>query len=54
VNPTLPATATVNDNIPMQNDFRSLYASILANWNGLEQNDVQAVLNGQYALLPMV
>ncbi|HEY4148809.1 MAG TPA: DUF1501 domain-containing protein [Chitinophagaceae bacterium] len=54
VNPTLPATATVNDNIPMQHDFRSLYASILTNWSGLEPNDVQSILMGQHPLLPMV
>jgi len=53
-NPTLPATATVNDNVPMQHDFRSLYASILTGWNGLEQKDVQEILLSQYPLLPMV
>ncbi len=31
-NPTLPASAGVNDNIPMQFDFRSIYASILKDW----------------------
>ena len=53
-NPTLPATATVNDNVPMQHDFRSLYASVLTGWNGLEQKDVQEILMSQYPLLPMV
>jgi len=38
----------------MQHDFRSLYASMLGGWSGLEQNDVQAVLMGQYPQLPMV
>ena len=54
VNPTIPATATVNDNVPMQHDFRSLYASILTGWNGLDQKDVQEILMSQYPLLPMV
>jgi uncharacterized protein (DUF1501 family) len=31
-NPTLPANAGVNDNIPMQFDFRSIYTSILQDW----------------------
>ncbi|MDQ2771177.1 MAG: T9SS type A sorting domain-containing protein, partial [Bacteroidota bacterium] len=31
-NPTLPANAGVNDNIPMQFDFRSIYTSILKDW----------------------
>ena len=31
-NPTLPANAGVNDNIPMLYDFRSIYTSILQDW----------------------
>lgn len=31
-NPILPAVATVNDNIPYQNDFRTIYASLLKRW----------------------
>ena len=31
-NPTLPASAGVNDNIAMQYDFRSVYTSILQDW----------------------
>ena len=31
-NPALPANAGVNDNIPLQFDFRSIYASILQDW----------------------
>ena len=31
-NPMLPASAGVNDNIPMQFDFRSVYTSILKDW----------------------
>lgn len=30
--PNIPATATVNDNIAMQTDFRSIYQSLLSNW----------------------
>jgi uncharacterized protein (DUF1501 family) len=32
VNPTIPVNPLVNDNIPMQYDFRSVYASILKGW----------------------
>ncbi|MFN9955889.1 MAG: DUF1501 domain-containing protein, partial [bacterium] len=31
-NPLIPANATVNDNVPMQYDFRSVYASLLNQW----------------------
>ncbi|MBS1626738.1 MAG: DUF1501 domain-containing protein [Bacteroidetes bacterium] len=53
-NPTMPTNATVNDNVPMQNDFRSIYASVLQNWFGLQPADVQSVLNGTYPVLNMV
>lgn len=53
-NPIIPATATVNDNVPMQHDFRSLYASVLTNWFNLEQKDISDILLGQYPVLPMV
>ena len=31
-NPQIPANASVNDNIAMQTDFRSVYSTVLANW----------------------
>ncbi len=43
VNPTLPSSATVNDNIPMQYDFRSIYATILEKWFCLEKNVVDSL-----------
>lgn len=54
INPIIPANATVNDNVPMQADFRSIYASVLSKWFGLQQNDVQQVLGNQYDGLPIV
>lgn len=53
-NPVLPANATVNDNIAMQHDFRSVYATVLQQWLNLPGADVQQVLMGTYPLLPMV
>ena len=43
-NPTLPANATVNDNIPMQYDFRSVYASLLENWLCVKNADLQQIM----------
>jgi uncharacterized protein (DUF1501 family) len=53
-NPQLPTTATVNDNVAMQYDFRSVYATVLQQWLNLPPNEVQRVLMGQFQLLPMV
>lgn len=57
-NPTIPATATVNDNVPMQYDFRSVYATLLENWFCLPKAVVQGLfpagINAQLQNLPLV
>ena len=53
-NPVIPTSATVNDNVPMQHDFRSLYASVLQNWFNMPAQEVQQILMGDFALLPIV
>lgn len=58
VNPTIPVTATVNDNVPMQYDFRSVYATILEKWFCLEKTVVESLfppnINGQLQSLPLI
>ena len=44
VNPTIPTTATVNDNIPMQFDFRSVYSSILQNWFCVDNTTLETIM----------
>jgi hypothetical protein len=44
VNPVIPAAATVNDNIPFQYDFRSVYASILEKWFCVSTTDLQQIM----------
>jgi uncharacterized protein (DUF1501 family) len=53
-NPILPATATVNDNIAMQYDFRAIYASLLESWFGTDPAAMDAVLLKGYSSLPLV
>jgi len=43
-NPVLPAAATVNDNIPMQYDFRRIYFAILRDWFGAPVQESNSVL----------
>ncbi len=45
-NPTIPGTTTVNDNVPMQFDFRQVYASVLQDWFELPAADIKTLLNG--------
>lgn len=53
-NPILPVNATTNDNIPMQYDFRSVYASILRDWFGVSQTELEAVLLRDFQSLPII
>ena len=53
-NPVIPEKVTVNDNVPMQYDFRSLYASVLQNWFNMPVQEVQQILMGAFSLVPIV
>lgn len=46
-NPTIPSTVTVNDNLPMQYDFRQVYASVLTDWFELPAADVKTAMGGK-------
>jgi uncharacterized protein (DUF1501 family) len=52
--PTLPANASVNDNIPMQYDFRSVYASLLENWLCVNNTDLQTIMLKNFQNIPLV
>lgn len=51
--PVLPANATVNDQIPMQFDFRAVYYTVLKDWFQLSDADLSAVLFTAYPTLPI-
>jgi len=53
-NPTIPAKAVWEDNIPMQYDFRSVYGSVLESWFCISKAEVQKVLTKNYQSLPVV
>jgi uncharacterized protein (DUF1501 family) len=52
--PDMPSTANVNDNIPMQYDFRSVYASILEQWFCVKPDALNQVMLKNYQSLPIV
>jgi uncharacterized protein (DUF1501 family) len=52
--PVLPTNATVNDNVPFQYDFRSIYATILANWLCVNDLDLEQIMLKNFQLLPLV
>jgi hypothetical protein len=53
-NPNLPLNATVNDNIPYQYDFRSVYNSILQNWFCVNETDALQVMYKKFPILPLI
>lgn len=54
-NPQIPASAGVNDNVPMQYDFRSVYASLLQDWFCVPKPDIDStILLQNFQSLPLV
>jgi uncharacterized protein (DUF1501 family) len=57
-NPTIPTVVNVNDNIPMQYDFRSVYTTLLEKWFCLPKETLQALfpanINAQLQSLPLI
>jgi len=53
-NPIIPSNAGVNDNVAMQYDFRSVYASLLSEWFCVPQADLNQILLQNFQLLPLV
>ena len=42
--PELPKTVTQDDNLPLQFDFRTLYASVLTGWLGVSDDNVKTLI----------
>ena len=53
-NPNIPATVNVNDNVPYQYDFRTVYNSILQNWFCVSATAQTEILTKQYPTLPLI
>lgn len=51
--PILPTTIDNNTLLPMQYDFRQLYASVMQDWLCLSATDTDNVLGSSYARLPI-
>lgn len=52
-NPIIPTTVGVNDNIDMQTDFRSIYASILKNWFCVDDTELANTMLQNFNTLDM-
>lgn len=47
-------TEIISDNVPMQYDFRSVYASVLSDWFCVNGSTLQSVMLNNYQTLPLV
>lgn len=52
--PVIGASVTVNDNLPFQYDFRSVYATLMSNWLCVNDTDLQQVMLKNFQTLPLV
>lgn len=52
--PEMPKDVSASDNIPMQYDFRSVYASILEQWFCVKPADLNRIMLQNYQSLPLV
>jgi len=50
-NPQIPDNPFLSDDLPMQHDFRSVYASALQDWFGIA--NPESVLNQSFPILPI-
>jgi uncharacterized protein (DUF1501 family) len=52
-NPVIPSSPSVNSNIPMLYDFRSVYATVLRDWFGADESVLRDVLFTDFQILPL-
>jgi uncharacterized protein (DUF1501 family) len=53
-NPVIPPNASVNDNVAMQYDFRSVYASVLNKWFCVPETDLHQYVLPNFQLLEII
>ncbi len=51
--PVLPNNAAVNDQVPMQFDYRQLYTTVMQDWLCMTESEATQVLGGNYVKLPI-
>lgn len=53
VSPNLPLSASTNDQVSMQFDYRQLYSSVMQDWLCMTEAEVTQVLGSNFAKLPI-
>lgn len=52
-NPTIPDEVSVQDNVPMQHDFRSVYTSVLKDWFEISDSELNDAMLQTFPILPI-
>ena len=53
-NPVIDTQVGINEGVPMQYDFRSVYATMLMDWFGISEDKVRSVLFSDFQHLPLI
>lgn len=53
-NPNIASSVSKKDNLPMQYDFRSVYASVLNQWMGVSKATINSILMDEFQILPIL
>jgi len=53
-NPVIGSSVSVSDNVPMQYDFRSVYASVLQDWFCVPSSDLAGIQLQNFQTLPVI
>jgi uncharacterized protein (DUF1501 family) len=53
-NPVIPNNVGVDDNLPHQHDFRSIYSTIFQDWFCLSPSETQAIMQNAYSRLDII
>ncbi|MEZ5043732.1 MAG: DUF1501 domain-containing protein [Saprospiraceae bacterium] len=52
--PDIPADVDNSEGLPMQNDFRDIYGSLLMDWFEVKENDVKTLLHPDFQYIPII
>ncbi len=53
-NPEITADIAPQEGVPMQYDFRSVYASLLVDWLGVKESDIKTLLFDDFQRIPFI
>ena len=53
-NPEIPTVVASQEGVAMQHDFRNIYGSVLIDWFGITQQDVESYITPNFTYIPLI